>query len=497
MLAYKAALTPRTYSYEYSGTQISRDEYDLLVKQGLKPSMYVDKLSIDYPGFIGVLIRKTHKQLERNLKVECDKIYRYFGGVYKEKQSCYIFPSGAKIYLVHLKDRKALDNFIGGNYHFLGVDEVNQFPYDWIEELETCTRTTEKDLRPQICYASNPGNIGHKWLFERFVSRCPPIPDGDKVYSEEFDVYYQPMETAEPYVDDEGIIYEFIPATVFDNPSILENDPAYVRRLKKLNPVLRALWLEGRWDVFAGMFFDNWDETIHVIDNRDFVFGRDFKLDTHKLYRFYDYGTRAPFVCLFAAYSEENGLIIFDEIVESGLGATKQAMMINKYTAETYGLSPEDFEEDICDPRYDIKASEDARGELVSAMDIYEDHNILLTPGNNDRTQGAALVYESFDFETDPDGSIIRFPKLRITDSCEYLIKTIPYLPVDKKNQEDVDTDSEDHGYDALRYGCTQVLSGMIKNKEKQKKGWREELKEGKLDSRPTIGNVVKSWLTQ
>ena len=27
-------------------------------------------------------------------------------------------------------------------------------------------------------------------------------------------------------------------------------------------------------------------------------------------------------------------------------------------------------------------------------------------------------------------------------------------MPLDKNNQEDVDTHAEDHAYDALRYGC-------------------------------------------
>ena len=27
-------------------------------------------------------------------------------------------------------------------------------------------------------------------------------------------------------------------------------------------------------------------------------------------------------------------------------------------------------------------------------------------------------------------------------------------MPLDKSNQEDVDTHAEDHAYDALRYGC-------------------------------------------
>jgi len=33
------------------------------------------------------------------------------------------------------------------------------------------------------------------------------------------------------------------------------------------------------------------------------------------------------------------------------------------------------------------------------------------------------------------------------------MIAQLPALPIDKKNPEDIDTTSEDHLYDALRYG--------------------------------------------
>ena len=45
-------------------------------------------------------------------------------------------------------------------------------------------------------------------------------------------------------------------------------------------------------------------------------------------------------------------------------------------------------------------------------------------------------------------------PGLRIFKTCRNLIRTLSTLPTDNKNPEDVDTNAEDHAYDALRYGC-------------------------------------------
>ena len=45
-------------------------------------------------------------------------------------------------------------------------------------------------------------------------------------------------------------------------------------------------------------------------------------------------------------------------------------------------------------------------------------------------------------------------PSLYIFNNCLNIIRTLPLLPCDKNNPEDVDTHAEDHAYDALRYGC-------------------------------------------
>jgi hypothetical protein len=50
-----------------------------------------------------------------------------------------------------------------------------------------------------------------------------------------------------------------------------------------------------------------------------------------------------------------------------------------------------------------------------------------------------------------PDGQ----PGLLIFETCFNLARTLPALVYDKVQIEDVDTDGEDHAYDALRYLTT------------------------------------------
>ena len=472
-LAWKVAFQPTVYYYVYENRRITRTEFFALRAAGKDPKFIVEKMNIHHPDFIGILIRRTHPQLQRNLKPETDKLYRQYGGTWKERHNCYVFPSGAKIYLVHCIDRKALDDYIGGNYNFIGIDEVNQFPEDWVEMLETSLRTDNPEIRPQLCLTSNPGNLGHVWLKKQYVDKCKPIPDGPVIHNKEFDVDYQPYRTAPPYIDSEGISRTFIPATVFDNPSIINNDKNYVRKLKQLTPVLRQMWLEGRWDVFAGMFFDMWDPAKHIISgteyNRYKKFGNDdFNKNTHTLFRFYDYGTKAPFVCLFAAIGKDKRMIIFDEIVEKGMAASAQAQEVNSYTEQVWGLTQEDFADEICDPSYSFLTTE-KDNERYSPLMYYEDEGIMLTTAARDRKIAAKVIYNALSGKN---------PDIRFTENCEYMIETLPNLPQKETDLEDVeDRGTDDHGYDALKYGATEVLQGGGVEEERET-GWREDLEE-------------------
>jgi hypothetical protein len=218
----------------------------------------------------------------------------------------------------------------------------------------------------------------------------------------------------------------------------------------------------------------------------DFVFGTHFSKGSHSLYRFYDYGTKAPFVCLFAAVDDDKNMVIFDEIVETGLAASRQAEFVNSYTWEKYKLKPQDFTDEIADPAYWTKHSE-KEGLPYSPAMFYADAEIYLTKGNNDRKAKAKVVYDALDV---PD-SYEDVPRIRFTDNCEYCIETIPNLPSAELDPEDVDTKSEDHAFDALAYGATIVLESFI-DKPDSKKGWRERLKDESYGSSYTSG-----WMSQ
>jgi hypothetical protein len=91
-------------------------------------------------------------------------------------------------------------------------------------------------------------------------------------------------------------------------------------------------------------------------------------------------------------------------------------------------------------------------GDIVtSTADEYAKEGVPLTPADNDRISGKRKIHRLF--RPIADGR----PGLIIFETCVNLIRTLPTLPLDERNPEDIDTNAEDHLYDALRYGLTNL----------------------------------------
>lgn len=333
-MIHDAALHVRKFHYDESG------------------GVVIDRQSIDYHDYTALILRRKYTDLVLNFKPKAQHVYKQLGAQWKEKEMCFVFPSGARIYLGYCNEGKDVDKYIGGNYHYLGVEEVGQFPEMWLRDIASSVRSTNKELPPLIRFTTNPGGVGHMWLKRKFVDKCPPVL-GETKHSDKFDVDYQEQNPGSVYTEN-GVDRWYIPANVFDNPALVENDDTYVSTLKKLDPVKRGMWLHGKWDEMSGLFFDEFANEYHVIDERD------FELDKSKcrIYRCVDYGTANPFACMFAAVYEDGKVIIFDEIYQTGLTPSMQAELIVKATQE-WGLEENDVHLTIVDPAMKVASHEE------------------------------------------------------------------------------------------------------------------------------------------
>lgn len=148
-------------------------------------------------------------------------------------------PSGAKGRFGHLHDSDAYERYQGHEYQKMIIEELTHIPTEELYlKLLGSNRSTVDGLKPQVFCTTNPGNAGHKWVYERFVEDRDP----GRLYT---------------YNHRTRI---FIPARVRDNPTIVEKDPGYIRYLESLPKPLRKAWLEGSWDTpeVKGSIYSKW-----------------------------------------------------------------------------------------------------------------------------------------------------------------------------------------------------------------------------------------------
>ena len=63
-------------------------------------------------------------------------------------------------------------------------------------------------------------------------------------------------------------------------------------------------------------------------------------------------------------------------------------------------------------------------------------------------------------------------PMMYVFNTCRHFIRTIPSLVYSSVNVEDIDTDQEDHDYDAMRYLFMANPIPPRKNTQTPKKEW-------------------------
>lgn len=452
-------------------------------------AVVIERQSIDYPEYHALILRRTFADIYRNFKPMCDKVYPKLGGVWREKTQSYTFPSGATISLGYCDSDDDVQKYIGGNFHYLGIEELNQFPKEWIDLIAGSVRSTNPELTPFKRYTTNPGGVGHVWIKKYFVDACPPVL-GDVKMSVKHNIEYQELKPGEPMIDENGNVRWYIPALVFDNPALVDNDANYVNTLKALDPVTRKMWLLGSWDEMSGLFFSSWNHAYHVMDERDFV------LDPVecRIYRCIDYGTSAPFACMFVQVDTHGRAVVFDEVYMRGLTASMQAKEITT-AMRRWSLREEDIDVTIVDPSMK-SPTQDGGLMLKSVLEIYYDNGIQhIALGNNARVLGWSVFKEYLSIPSEADSpDDLPIPWLRFTSRCVNAIETIPTLVQSKNNVDDLDTRGLDHIADAIRYLLMFIKAPIFRPKDNKEPQWLKQLRENaKRSSDSSIDDV---WAT-
>ncbi|WP_057766702.1 phage terminase large subunit [Cytobacillus praedii] len=363
-----------------------------------------------------IMFRRTFPDLERSLILRSREKYDLRLAKYNESKRRWTFANGSIIEFAYMDKESDVFNYQGAEYDFIYWDELTHFTETQYRYMTSRLRGKQK-IKRQIKSATNPGGVGHTWVKSRFID----VGESEKIH--------KPLPTEDEQKPGTRC---FIPAKIHDNQELLNNDPDYLRRLESLPTKERKQLLEGDWDSFSGQAFDEWNKEIHVI--------KPFQIpSTWKRFRTVDYGRTAPFCCLWFAIDQDYNLYVYKESYKTGLDAVDQAKEIVSMTAEK-------IEYTILDSACWIK---NQYGESIA--ETYENNGVPVELASKDRLNGKDRVHAWLKVHEDSKGN--RFSKLKVFSNCENLIRTLPSLPIDERRPEDINTDAEDHAYDALRYG--------------------------------------------
>ncbi|MBQ9760362.1 MAG: phage terminase large subunit [Clostridia bacterium] len=361
-------------------------------------------LCLRYPSIRCLLIRRSYAELTAN---HVRPLLSEYGDLisYRESEKMLSFPNGSTISLGYCAADRDVLRYQGQEYDIIAIDEATQLSEYQFSVLKACLRGVG-DVPRRMYLTCNPGGIGHAWVKRLFV---------DRVYRE--------GEDPEDYC--------FIPAQVYDNPTLLRADPDYVRQLESLPPKLRDAWLLGRWDVFEGQFFPEFREELHIC-HPDAIPTRLRKFAA------IDYGFDM-LASLLLGSDEQGNLYVLREVCRPNLtlreAALEVASLCQGHTVEYVTASP-----DLWNRRQDTGRSGFEVMQAVEGMPP-------MRAADNRRVAGWRILREYL-------GNDPTRPSLRISADCRELIRSLPALLCDAIRPEDASGEPHaiTHAPEALRY---------------------------------------------
>lgn len=390
----------------------------------------------------GTLFRLTYPQLADVVA----KSRRWFHQIFpqaKFNKNDYVWewPTGEMLFFRYGQTEDDYWNYHGHEYPWLGFEELTNWKNaSFYESMHSTCRSSYPGMPRMIRATCNPFGKGHAWVKDRF--QIGDVPSGRIIH-------------------EDGKDRVRIHSTVFENEHLLTNDPEYIKTLQALkDPNRRKAWLEGDWEIHVGSFLEKiWDAKRHIVD--PFIIPASWKV-----WKAMDWGYAAPYAVYWFALDPDGVHYIWRELYGAGdkegegsrEDAGKVARKIKAIEEHDERLGYE-YRMNLADPAIFSKIGADR-----SIGQIFRETGVKWQEAWNakgSRVNGAQEIIR-----------LLAEDKLKVFSTCKHWIRTIPTLAPDDNNPEDVDTDAEDHAWDATRYG---IMRRRRNPEEEQKGGDPEE----------------------
>lgn len=421
------------------------------------------ELCLQNPGLDAYLFRRTLPQLESNhirrIRTELPPEL----GVYNGTRKRYEFYNGSGINFCYCEHEKDVDNYLGPEMHWLGIDQAEQFTQYQIALLRSRNRLGEYSERvrtkgyiPRCVLSANPGGISHHYLKSIFIDSAPPET-----------LFYDETMRNPDNPEHKGWSSIFIPAKMGDNKYL---DDDYAGQFGGLPDWFQKMLRDGDWNVVAGAFFDCWDQRKNVVSQ--------FEIPEHWMkFRSCDWGFATPFSIGWWTVASEDFPIDGKVIPKGALIRYREWYGMKQGRERNVGLrldgyevgvrarqmEPERVSMGVCDPSAWRSDGGPSQAEKMAKG------GLLFRRADNERKAGWQEMYARIrgTYDTDKEEYV---PMLYVMDTCREFIRTVPALPTDEKDPEEIGRMPEDHIGDETRYAC--MSRPLPKRKPEVKRGW-------------------------
>lgn len=465
----------------------------------------------------GVIFDREYKNLDDLIS----KSQRWFpefkdGARFLSSKADYrwVWPTGEELMFRTVKKASDYWSYHGQEFPWIGWNELTKFPTDELfDAMMSCNRSSFRPqdhhsglfdaatgleiLLPKLpleCFATcNPYGAGHNWVKKRFGIN--PSTMG-KITSKSVNVFNPQTQRREDVVKTQVHLF----GSYRENKYLA---PEYIAELETMTDKnKRKAWLQGDWDVVAGgMFDDVWDSSFHIVV--PFLIPHTWTID-----RSFDYGSSKPFSVGWWAESDGSDIVLPD-------GTKKSTIRGDQYRiAEWYGTNgktnqgtrmlanaiasgiverelrlnihkrvvPGPADNSIWDSENGNSiAAEMARPVTVMFEGIERKYKGVVWT-RSDKSAGSRkdgwentrkYLSEALPYIKNPDTGL-EMPRKRerpgmfAFNTCTHFVDLFPVLPRDEDDMDDVDTESEDHIGDEVRY---KILSVMLRSRIGRTKG--------------------------
>lgn len=449
----------------------------------------------------GIIFDREYKNLDDLVS----KSMRWFpefkdGARFLSSKSDYrwVWPTGEELLFRAIKKDTDYWGYHGQEFPFIGWNELTKYPNDALfEMLMSCNRSSFlKEEHPyfignspvphylpeiplEVFATTNPHGVGHNWVKKRFINPGKP----GQIVKKVINVFNPRTQQREDVTKTQTHIF----GSYRENKYL---SPQYVAELESItDPNKRRAWLYGDWDIIAGgMFDDVWDKDIHII--APFDIPSNWRID-----RSFDWGESRPFSVGWWAEADGSDVKLSDG---RWISTVKGDLF---RIAEWYGWTGK------ANQGLRLLASEVAEGIVEREIELGIYNKVVAGPADNsiwdvdngksiaadmakpvkldrkryrgvrwlrsDKSKGSrkagwkqirqALKDALPQVMTDSHGNVVTVPRenpgLFIFNSCTMFVELFPIAPRDEVDPDDIDTNSEDHIADEVRY---KILSTNI-----------------------------------